>query len=72
MNDTPPKFSKNLYAETVSEGTATGTRVASVVVTDEDTTGQVSLVIRSGSDGKFTINNSGTIQLFIYFSNLLL
>ncbi|VDI43616.1 Hypothetical predicted protein, partial [Mytilus galloprovincialis] len=63
LNDTPPKFSKNLYAETVSEGTATGTRVASVVVTDDDTTGQVSLVIRSGSDGKFIINNSGEIKL---------
>jgi hypothetical protein len=34
LNDTPPKFSRNLYTESVSEGITTGTKVATITVTD--------------------------------------
>lgn len=71
LNDTPPKFSKNLYTESVSEGILTGTKVATVKVTDEDSTGQINLIIKSGSDGIFTINNLGkiTVKYFVYNFN---
>ena len=70
-NDTPPKFSRNLYTESVSEGIPTGTKVAIVTVTDEDSTGQLNLIIKAGSDGIFTINSLGkiTVKYFVYNFN---
>jgi hypothetical protein len=50
LNDTPPKFSRNLYTESVSEGITTGTKVATITVTDEDSTGQLNLIIKTGSE----------------------
>ena len=68
LNDTPPKFSRNLYTESVSEGITTGTKVATITVTDEDSTGQLNLIIKTGSDGIFTINSLGkiTVKYFVY------